>query len=43
MARDQAERYRQVAEAALGQLDWRIGDRNVIRTSRAPGQKVREP
>ena len=31
MARDQAERYRQAAEDALGQLDWCIGYLHGIR------------
>lgn len=38
MAKDQAERYRQAAEDALGQLDWCIGYLHGIRKQRISAQ-----
>jgi hypothetical protein len=38
MAKDQAERYRQAAEDALGQLDWCIGYLHGIRKQRISSQ-----
>lgn len=38
MATDQAERYRQAAEDALGQLDWCIGYLHGIRKERISAQ-----
>ena len=41
MAKDQAERYRQAAEDALGQLDWCIGYLHGIRKGRISQQLAR--
>jgi hypothetical protein len=38
MSRDQAERYRQAAEDALGQLDWCIGYLHGIHKERISAQ-----
>ena len=38
MARDQAERYRQAAEDALGQLEWCIGYLHGIRKTSISAQ-----
>ena len=41
MSTDQAERYRQAAEDALGQLDWCIGYLHGIRKVRISAQLAR--
>ena len=41
MATDQAERYRQAAEDALGQLDWCIGYLHGIRKERISAELAR--